>query len=145
MPIFQEERNVPWSAQQMYDLVADVQHYPEFITWVKKVEEQPIAENQALYILHVGLGPVRESFSTIDTFTPHSEIDIRLKSGPLSKLKNTWKFEDCDQGGSVVKFHIEFEFSNRFLSNMMNGIFQQAQMMMIRNFEKRARQVYGNP
>ncbi len=145
MPIFQEKRELPWSAEQIYALVADVQSYPEFITWVKKVEEHPISDNQALYVMHVGLGPVKEKFSTIDTFTPHSLIDIRLKSGPLSKLKNTWSFEDLEHGGCLVTFHIEFEFNNRFLSNVMNGVFHQAQQMMIRNFEQRARKIYGNP
>ncbi|MFV0430811.1 MAG: type II toxin-antitoxin system RatA family toxin [Alphaproteobacteria bacterium] len=143
MPIYQEKRIIRYSAQQMYNLVADVEKYPEFLPWVQSAKEADRMDNQAVYYLEVGFGPIKERFSTRDVFTPYEHIEVYLNNGPLSKLENHWYFKDVEEGGCEVSFTIDFEFKSKLLTNVMNGLFYKATQMMVKSFEERAKKVYS--
>ncbi len=143
MPSHKETRIMPYSAEQMYNLVADVEKYSEFLPWVQKATQVETFGNEAIYRIDVGFGPVKESFSTRDIFTPHEKIEVYLNKGPLSRLENIWRFTDTEQGQCEVSFEIDFDFKSKFLTNVMNGLFHKAVQMMVKSFEERAKKVYS--
>lgn len=141
MPIHKESRVMKYSAEQMYNLVADVEKYPEFLPWVQSAKETDKFGDETVYQLKVGFGPIKETFSTKDVFTPTEHIAVYLNDGPLSKLENHWYFKDIENG-CEVSFEIDFEFSSKLLTNVMNGLFHKAVQMMVKSFEERAQKVY---
>ncbi len=143
MPSHKEKHIVPYSAEQMYNLVADVEKYSEFLPWVQKATEIERFGDEAVYRLDVGLGPVKESFSTRDIFTPYEKIEVYLNKGPLSRLENIWLFKALNDETCEVCFEIDFEFKSKLLTHMMNGLFYKAVQMMVKSFEERAKKVYG--
>ncbi len=143
MPSHHEKRLMPYSAEQMYNLVADVEKYSEFLPWVQKATKIEAFGNEAIYRLDVGFGPVKESFSTRDIFTPYEKIEVYLNKGPLSRLENIWSFKAIDDKSCEVSFTIDFEFKSKFLTNVMNGLFHKAVQMMVKSFEERAKKVYA--
>ncbi len=143
MPSHQEKRIMPYSAEQMYNLVADVEQYSKFLPWVQKATELERFGNEGLYKLDVGFGPIKEGFSTRDIFTPYETIEVYLNNGPLSRLDNIWSFKDIDNSRREVSFSIDFEFQSKLLTHMMNGLFYKAVRMMVKSFEERAQKIYG--
>ena len=150
MPSFQTTRRVRHSADNMFDLVADVERYPEFLPLCQDLtvrRRRPLGESKELVIadMRVGYKAVRETFtSQITLDRPEHKISVEYLEGPFRSLDNRWTFEPDPSGaGSVVGFFIVYEFKSRLLGALMGSMFDSAFRRFAEAFELRADKVYG--
>ncbi|NJO56153.1 MAG: type II toxin-antitoxin system RatA family toxin [Rhodospirillales bacterium] len=144
MPTHAEQRILPYSHEQMFDLVADVERYPEFLPWCLacriKRRESPTEFTADLII---GFKMVRERFtSRVALFHP-ARIDVMYQEGPFRYLNNHWIFEPTPTGGCQIDFYIDFEFKSKTLQKVMGSLFNEAVQRMVNAFEHRAARLYG--
>ena len=144
MPGIRETRRLPYSAQQMFDLVADVGRYGEFLPWVIATRVRSDSETEMVADMVVGFKSLRESFtSRVKKNRPH-EIDVHYLDGPLKQLHNEWRFRERESGGCHVDFYVEFTFKNRMFEKLAGQMFAKALHKMTSAFVDRAGQIYGN-
>ncbi|MEM1274078.1 MAG: type II toxin-antitoxin system RatA family toxin [Pseudomonadota bacterium] len=147
MPAHSETRTLPYSADQMYALVADVARYPDFIPWtmaarVRSVTDQGDAKVM-LADMVVGFKMFREKFLSRVTLWPEAKkIDTEYVDGPFKHMISNWEFEDTD-AGCAVRFKVDFEFRNRLLQGAAGMFFHDAMTHIVRAFESRADALYG--
>lgn len=144
MPRHHERRTLPHSAAQMYDLVANVQSYPEFLPWVSAIRVRKDGDTEMLADMIVGFKSLRETFSSRVVKTPKSAIVVDYLDGPMKHLQNNWKFEDAPDGGSVVDFTVDFAFRNRVFEALAGQFFDSALRKMTCAFIERADDLYGS-
>jgi coenzyme Q-binding protein COQ10 len=149
MPSHSETRTLPYTAQQMYDLVADVARYPEFLPWTAAARIRSRKEEGdhevMLADLVVSFKVFRERFGSRVTLWPERKrIDTEYIEGPFKHLHSRWEFRDVD-GGSEVHFEVDFEFRNIILQKAAGLFFFEAMQRIVRAFEARAHQLYGRP
>lgn len=144
MPRHHERRELPHSAAQMYDLVADVKRYAEFLPWVTAVRVRKDDETEMLADLIVGFKSLRESFSSRVIKTPKSAIVVDYLDGPMKHLHNQWLFEDVAGGGSIVDFTVDFSFRNAMFEMLAGQFFESALRKMTGAFIERADALYGS-
>lgn len=145
MPKHTEERHLPYSADQMFDLVADIAHYPEFLPWCSQARIIRREGDMVLAELTIGYKMIREKFTSRVTLNRDIRtIKVEYVSGPLKALCNEWKFIPEGKKKCKVDFFVHFEFSNPLLAAMMNVFFDVAFRQMVSSFEKRAAELYGN-
>lgn len=144
MPHHHERRSLPHSATQMYDLVADVRRYPEFLPWVSAIRIRQDSETEMLADMVVGFKSLRETFSSRVVKTPHSSIVVDYLDGPMKHLHNHWQFEDAVGGGSIVEFTVDFSFRNRVFEALAGQFFDSALRKMTSAFIERADDLYGS-
>lgn len=149
MPTHSETRHLPYSAQQMYDLVADVAAYPEFLPWtaaarVRSVTPQDDGSQVMEADLVISFKVFRERFGSRVTLWPDAcHIQTEYLDGPFKYLKSNWYFKDL-QGGVEVSFDVDFEFRNRLLQGAASMFFFEAMQRIVRAFEARAKDLYGD-
>jgi coenzyme Q-binding protein COQ10 len=143
MPHHHERRSLPHSAAQMYDLVADVRRYPEFLPWVSAIRVRKDNETEMLADMIVGFKSLRETFTSRVVKTPKSGIVVDYLDGPMKHLHNSWKFEDAISGGSIVDFTVDFSFRNRVFEALAGQFFDSALRKMTSAFIERADALYG--
>ncbi len=144
MPTHAEHKVLPYSPEQMFDLVADVGKYPIFLPWCAGARVKSHTETQLVADLTIGFGPFRESFtSRVQLDRPH-QIQVKYENGPFRYLNNQWTFEPNPKGCNV-KFYVDFEFKSRVLQAAIGVVFNNAVKLMVNAFLKRAREVYGAP
>jgi coenzyme Q-binding protein COQ10 len=144
MPTHAERKVVPYRPDQLFDLVADVGKYPEFLPWCVGARVRVRTETEIAADLTIGFGPLRETFtSRVRLDRPH-RIQVRYERGPFRYLNNQWVFEPAPRG-TAVDFYVDFEFRSRLLRAAMNVVFNEAVRRMVNAFERRARAVYGPP
>ncbi|WP_271438706.1 type II toxin-antitoxin system RatA family toxin [Pontixanthobacter luteolus] len=144
MPGIREKRILPYSAEQMFDLVADVARYPEFLPWVVATRVRSDSESEMIADMVVGFKSIREKFtSKVMKHRPLS-ITVHYVDGPLRDLDNSWQFTPRDDGGCEVDFCVEFTFKNRVFEAMAGQYFDRAFRKMMAAFEARAAQLYGS-
>ena len=149
MPRHSETRTLPYTAQQMYDLVADVARYPEFLPWTAAARirsRTPEGDHEVMLAdLVVSFKVFREKFGSRVTLWPdRKRIDTEYIEGPFRHLHSRWEFRDVE-GGSEVHFEVDFEFRNIILQKAAGLFFFEAMQRIVRAFESRARQLYGQP
>ncbi len=140
MPTHAERRFLPYPPEALYELVADVQRYPEFLPWCTACRITSCKSNVITADLVIGFKFVRERFTSKVTLTPKDRIDVEYTSGPLRYLNNHWVFEPAE-GGCVIDFHIDFEFKSRLFQRLAGVVFNEAVRRMVGAFETRARAV----
>lgn len=143
MPHHHEQRILPHSAAQMFDLVADVQRYPEFLPWVSAIRIRKNDEQEMLADMVVGFKSLRETFSSRVLKTPKSSIVVDYLDGPMKHLHNAWQFADLPEGGSSVDFTVDFSFRNRVFEALAGQFFDSALRKMTSAFIERADVLYG--
>ncbi len=142
-----ETRVLPYTAQQMYDLVADVARYPEFLPWtaaarIRSVEDKG-DHQEMLADLVISFKLFRESFgSRVRLYPTEKRIETEYIEGPFRHMESVWQFRDVP-GGVEVSFSTDFEFRNRLLQKAAGVFFYEAMRQVVRAFEKRAAQLYG--
>lgn len=145
MPGIRETRRMPYSAEQMFDLVADVARYGEFLPWVVAVRVRSDSESEMIADLLVGFKAIREKFtSRVQKHRP-DHINVHYIDGPLRDLDNTWDFRAVEGGGCEVDFCVEFTFRNPVFEALAGQYFDRAFRRMVEAFEQRAAQLYGAP
>lgn len=144
MPRHHEVRTLPYSPEQMYDLVADVARYGEFLPWVSAVRIRSDGPTEMVADLMVGFKALREKFTSKVTKQRPAAIHVDYLDGPLKYLRNDWKFAPDGKGGTLVDFSIEFEFKSRIFEMIAGQVFDRALRMMIGAFEERAAKLYSS-
>lgn len=147
MPTHSEKRNLPYSAKQMYDLVADVSAYPEFLPWCSaariRSREQEANCEVLLADLVISFKVFRERFgSRVTLYADDMMIDTEYLDGPFKYLKSTWKFEETETG-CHVDFFVDFEFKSKVLQGVIGLVFNEAMQRVVRAFEQRAQALNG--
>jgi coenzyme Q-binding protein COQ10 len=150
LPSFRDERRVRHGAEQMFDLVADVERYPEFVPLCKalRVRSRKLDDDGRETLIAgmtVGYKLIRETFtSRVMLDKPRLKVAVHYIDGPFSHLDNNWGFRDEPEGGgSRVDFFIDYEFKSRTLAALMGSMFDVAFRKFARAFEQRADAVYG--
>lgn len=147
MPTHAETRTLPYTAQQMYDLVADVGSYPKFLPWcsaarVKSVTPQGEAQVMEADLI-ISFKVFRERFTSRVVLMPEDKkIDTEYLDGPFRYMKSNWAFRDV-QGGCEVSFFVDFAFRNMILQRLIGVVFNEAMQRIVRAFESRAEDLYG--
>ncbi|OWV94394.1 cyclase [Rhizobium sp. R72] len=146
MPQFETHHSVPHSADQMFDLVADVEHYPQFLPLCEALSVRSRKERDGKVLLiadmTVGYKAIRETFTT-QVLLNRAErlIEVKYIDGPFRYLDNRWRFEETATG-SNVHFFIDYEFKSRILGAVMGSMFDRAFRMFSEAFETRATKIY---
>lgn len=147
MPTHSETRTLPYSAQQMYDLVADVASYPKFLPWtaaarIRSTEDKG-DHTVMLADLVISFKVFREKFGSRVVLRPGDKlIETEYLDGPFSHMQSTWGFKDVPEG-CEVSFFVDFEFRNRLLQSAAGMFFYEAMQRIVRAFERRAAELYG--
>ena len=144
MPGIREVRRLPYSAEQMYDLVADVERYPEFLPWVAGTRIKSNSETEMVADMLVGFKALREKFTSRVTKRRPEEIKVHYVDGPLKDLDNRWLFRQLPDGGCEIDFAVDFTFKNRIFEALAGQYFDRAFRKMVAAFEARADELYGN-
>ncbi|KMK66953.1 type II toxin-antitoxin system RatA family toxin [Puniceibacterium sp. IMCC21224] len=148
MPTHSETRKLPYTAQQMYDLVADVGSYPQFLPWCAAARVRSVTPQGAAQVMEADLvisfKVFRERFGSRVTLWPDDRrIDTEYLEGPFRYMKSNWGFADTDDGGCDVSFYVDFEFKNAVLQGIIGLVFNEAMQRIVRAFERRAATLYG--
>ncbi|AJY46930.1 type II toxin-antitoxin system RatA family toxin [Martelella endophytica] len=148
MPEFQTTRHVNHSAERMFDLVADVERYPEFVPLCDSLIVRSKRENEGKTLLiadmTVGYKGIRESFTTQVLLNEEEHaIDVKYVDGPFRFLDNRWRFRPDGDKACTIEFYINYEFKNRILGAMMGSMFDRAFRKFAEAFEKRADEIYA--
>lgn len=143
VPHHSEKRLVPYSDEQMFALVADVERYPEFLPWCVATRIRSRGENTFTADLIAAFAAFREQFTSRVILDPLSKtILIEYLDGPFEHLANHWTF-NAREGGCEVEFDIDFRFRSKTLETLISGVFTSAVKKMTASFEERAHRLYG--
>lgn len=144
MPRHQETRGLPYSPEQMFDLVADVGSYADFLPWVTAVRIRSNSDTQMVADVIVGFKGLRESFTSKVEKQRPGQLRVDYLDGPLKHLNNDWKFRPDGKGGCLVDFCVDFAFKNMVFEMLAGQVFDRALRKMINAFEERAARLYGD-
>lgn len=148
MPTHAEQRQLPYRPRQLYELVADVGRYPEFLPWCVAARVREQDADHVVADLMIGFRMVRERFTS--KVSLHDEpgaplrVDVAYVEGPFRYLNNHWIFYEQD-GGTLIDFFVDFEFRSKLLQTMIQPLFNEAVRRMVGAFEARAHELYGQP
>ena len=143
MPRHSETRHLPYSPDQLFDLVADVANYDEFLPWVVAVRIRSSSETETVADLIVGFSAFKERFTSRVVKDRPERITVDYIEGPLKYLHNEWTFEPAGDGGTNVHFSVDFAFRSRLFETLAGQMFDRALRRMIGAFEQRAAALYG--
>ncbi len=143
-----ETRIMPYSAQQMYDLIADIERYAEFLPWCAGLRIRTRTQQLDCEVLDaemvVSFKVFREKFGSRVVLRPdENRIDVSYLDGPFKYLDNKWHFKPIDDNSCEVDFFVDFEFKSRTLQALIGVVFHEAMRQVVRAFEKRAEKLYG--
>ncbi len=143
MPSINKGALVPYSAEQMYALVKDVDSYSDFLPWCGSSELLSVGEDEVRAIIEIAHGSLRKSFTTRNRLQKNKMIEMRLEKGPFKHLEGFWRFDELDESACKVRLDLDFEFSSRLMGIAMGPIFSQIANSLVEAFVKRAEQTYG--
>ncbi len=143
MPGIREVQALPYSVEQMFDLVADVARYPEFLPWVVATRVRTDSETEMVADMLVGFGAIREKFTSRVTKDRPNLLTVHYVDGPLRDLDNRWAFRPLDTGSCEIDFCVEFSFKNKIFEALAGQYFDRAFRRMVAAFEQRASELYG--
>ncbi|MCB1839972.1 MAG: type II toxin-antitoxin system RatA family toxin [Alphaproteobacteria bacterium] len=138
-----EKRNLPYTPEQLFTLVAEVDKYQQFLPWCQKSVIKR-REGDVFYAdLIIGYKMVREKFGSKVSLKYPERINVEYLSGPMKYLSNYWQFIREEDGSCTIDFYVDFEFKNLILQNLMGVFFNELVRRMVSAFEQRAREIYG--
>ena len=144
MPKHNETRALPYTPEQMFDLVADVRRYPEFLPWVSAIRVKSNSEAEMVADMIVGFKGLRETFTSRVRKERPGHIHVEYIDGPLQHLSNDWRFRGDGAGGCLVDFAVDFAFKNKLFEMLAGQMFDRALRKMIGAFEARAATLYAS-
>lgn len=144
MPTHAEKKILRYTPEQLFDMVADVRRYPEFLPWCVGARIVQATEAELIADLTIGFKLFRETFRSQVTLERPGHVHVQYLTGPFRYLNNHWRFRPVP-GGTEVDFFVDFEFRSRLLQAVIGTVFNEAVSMMVRAFERRARALYGRP
>ena len=143
MPRHSESRHLPYTPEQLFEMVADVGHYDEFLPWVVAVRVRSSSETETLADLVVGFSAFKERFTSRVLKERPDRIVVDYVEGPLKYLHNEWRFEPAGDGGTNLHFSVDFAFRSRLFEALAGQMFDRALRRMTGAFEQRAATLYG--
>ena len=144
MPRIARSAEVPFSAPDMFSLVADIERYPRFLPWCRSATVHDRTPTVVTASLEVARGPFRRSFTTRNRMVDPERIDIELVDGPFSRFDGHWSFDGRAERRCRVEFEMRFEISNRVAARVLTPLFEEIAKAMVGAFCRRAHQVYGS-
>jgi coenzyme Q-binding protein COQ10 len=144
MPHFSDERILPYSPQQLYDLVIDIESYPDFLPWCVDARITQQDPDYLLADVTAGYLFLTETYTSKVTYDPYYAIQAEYIKGPFKHLRNDWEFISHPQG-CELKFYVDFEFANGFFNKLANHVLIEVTERMVEAFIARARHIYPNP
>ena len=144
MPTHAEKRKLPYTPEQLYLLVSDIEKYPEFLPWciALRIRKRDAAQINADMI--IGFKVFREKFTTRVSLDPPYRLDVEYLDGPFKYLNNHWIFNPMGEGVCEIDFYVDFEFKSMILQKAIGVVFNEAVQKMINAFEARAHKIYGS-
>jgi len=143
MPRHSESKYLPYTPEQLFDLVADVDRYGEFLPWVVAVRVRSASEKETVADLIVGFNAFKERFTSRVHKERPKRICVDYVEGPLKYLHNEWTFRPADDGGTELGFSVDFAFKSRLFESLAGAMFDRALRRMTGAFEQRAAALYG--
>jgi len=143
MPRHSETRHLPYTPEQLFNLVADVERYSEFLPWVVAVRIRSASEKEIIADLVVGFSAFKERFTSRVTLDKPHRIHVDYIEGPLKYLRNEWRFDAAPDGGTNLFFSVDFAFRSRIFQALAGEMFDRALRRMTDAFERRAAALYG--
>ena len=143
MPRHTEKKHLPYSPEQLFDLVADVSRYDEFLPWVVAVRVRSSSATETVADLVVGFNAFKERFTSRVVKERPNKILVDYVEGPLKYLHNEWRFEPTADGGTNLCFSVDFAFRSRIFEALAGQMFDRALRRMTMAFEERAAALYG--
>ena len=141
-----EQRLLGYRPEQMYDLVADIERYPEFLPWCIGARIRERTEDLVVADLIIGFKMIRERFtSRVSLDRDRLTIEVTYADGPFKQMTNRWRFEPTEDGRCRIDFYVAFEFRSAMLQKLIGVLFHEAVRRMVGAFETRARKLYGPP
>jgi coenzyme Q-binding protein COQ10 len=144
MPTHAEKRVLPYTPEQLFALVADVERYPEFLPWCLAARVKERRPDLMVVDMIIGFRMFRERFTSRVALGPPDRIDVTYAQGPFRRLNNHWFFERVP-GGCHIDFYVDFEFRSRLMQRLIEALFNEAVRRMVGAFERRARDLYDAP
>ncbi len=142
MPAVRTTEFIPFSARQMFELVNDVEVYPEFLPWCSNARLERRTEHGIIATVTVAKGPMHHAFTTENRNREYDRIEMGLVKGPFKRFHGVWRFEEAP-GGCNVSLNLDFEFSNRLLAAALSKVFKVITSSMVEAFRQRAQRLYG--
>lgn len=143
MPAVRRNALVPYTTEQMFNLVNDIESYPEFLPWCEGCQILSRRGDEIRARLDLVKGKIRKTFTTSNRAQPGKMIEIRLVEGPFRLLEGFWRFDSVAERRTRVSLDLEFEFSNRLVHFAFGPVFHQIANSLVEAFSKRAHEVYG--
>src|ERR1700716_815024 len=142
MQVVERSALVTYTAAQMFALVNDIAHYPDFLPWCVGARVEEVAADERIAALKVARGVLQTEFTTRNTLQQNTQIHMQLMHGPFRNLVGEWRFEPIGTRGSRVHFRIEFEFKNRLTASAFNAVFESMCGTIVDAFVERAQTIY---
>ena len=143
MPRIQRSALVPYTAQEMFNVVTDVPHYDEFLPWCSGARILLREGDEVIAQVDIAFKAVKQSFTTKNIYDEGKQITMRLEKGPFSSLSGVWQFIELDEQASKILFDLEFDFSNRLAGAVIGPVFSIIANGMVDAFHQRAVETYG--
>ena len=138
------QHQVPYTPEQMFDLVSDVDAYPDFLHWCRGSSVKRFSDTEVVATVEVGVGGIRKSFTTRNTLTRPDEIRMDLVAGPFSDFSGSWGFAAAANGGCAVVLKLDFEVSTTPLEMLFASLFEEMVYTQVAAFVSRAHDIYGH-
>ena len=142
MPTHAEKKFLPYTPVELFDVVADIEKYPEFLPWCVGTRIRSREGDLVVADMIIGYKMFRERFTSRVTLNRPGRIDVEYSEGPFKYLQNHWTFTS-DGAGTTIDFFVDFEFRSRILQAMIGVVFGEAVRIMVNAFERRAEVIYG--
>lgn len=143
MPVIRKSALVTYSAARMFDLVADMDAYPEFLPWCASATVLTREENRICGRMEVARLGIRQSFTTCNRFVTGEHMELHLVDGPFRRLHGAWTFSPLREDACKVELELDFEFSGKLIDKAFGAVFNQVANTLVDAFCKRAEDVYG--
>ncbi len=148
MPTHNDSQTSPYSSEQLYKLVADVEHYPEFLPWCRAARILERNQQGMMAELVISFNHLTERYTSRVELTPPENggmgaIDVTMTKGPFEHLVNRWRFMPLPSGGTQIDFYLDFKFRSRLLEKLIGTVFSKAAEKMVGAFKQRADELYG--
>ena len=143
MTVIHKSALVPYSVAQMYDVINDIEAYPDFLPWCRSTRLISQTEREQRGQLEVARAGIRQKFTTRNRLHPHKRIEINLEEGPFSKLEGVWKLTELRPDACKVELILEFEFSGKLINSAFGRVFGQIASTLVDAFCNRLKDLYG--
>lgn len=143
MPLIEKSVLVAYSAQQMFDLVNDIESYPQFLPWCGGTTVHTRDAQVVIATIQIDYLHLKQKFTTENTLEPAQRIHMRLREGPFQHLDGQWHFTELESNACKVALRLQYDFANRLIESLVNPVFSVIAGSLVEAFVQRAEKLYG--